>query len=186
MGLYHSVTPCQVKNGLNVKPSNSCATGKNPILAPTAICTTDFFKWNSTTILDSERYSTLAQKVKSLTKLLLDAKWQGVLLFVRTITASAPGTVCVDLDSVLLHHETDWPISRLGHPLRLGRELTRLLKSKGFRVVVLTSRIGLYNHGMIHEKLRAAGFQIDHVTNRKPPAIAYFDDRAFRIPKNWK
>jgi hypothetical protein len=96
------------------------------------------------------------------------------------------GIACVDLDSVLLHHDHKDGISRLGRVLPLGRELTRLLKSKNYRVVVLTSRSGHYNHGQIHEFLRSRGFQIDLVTNVKPPADGYFDDKAVRVPKNWK
>ena len=96
------------------------------------------------------------------------------------------GIACVDLDSVLLHHEHKDGTSRLGRVLPLGRELTRLLKLKGYKVVVLTARNGLYSHGRIFEYLVARGFQIDHVTNRKPAADAYFDDKAFRIAKNWR
>ena len=96
------------------------------------------------------------------------------------------GTACVDLDSVLLYHDPKDGISRLGRPLPLGRELTKLLKSKGYRVVVLTARAGHYEHGRIHERLRSRGFEVDKVTNRKPAADAYFDDKSYRVPKNWR
>ena len=125
-----------------------------------------------------------APKASSSTKSPFDAKWQNVKSFVATITPSAPGTVCVDLDSVLLYHGSDWVSYRLGHPLHLGRMLTQLLAAKGFRVVVLTARTD--GHRKIFHHLRSCGFAVDQVTNTKPPAIAYFDDRAFRIPKNWR
>lgn len=96
------------------------------------------------------------------------------------------GVACVDLDSVLIHHNHADGISRLGRALPLGRELVKLLKQKGYKVVVLTSRSGHYEHGRIHEYLRSRGFQIDRVTNVKPPADVYCDDKAFRIPKNWQ
>lgn len=114
------------------------------------------------------------------------AKWRDVQSFVATVMPTALGRACVDLDSVLLHHNPEDGTSRLGRALPLGRKLCRLLKQRGEKVVVLTSRIGLYNHGIIHERLRSLGFEVDHVTNRKPVADAYFDDKAFRIPKNWR
>jgi hypothetical protein len=128
----------------------------------------------------------LGQKENGSTKLLSGAKWQSVKRFVATVMRFELGTACVDLDSVLLYHDHKDGISHLGRPLPLGRELTKLLKSKGYRVVVLTARSGRYEHGMIHERLRARGFEVDRVTNRKPAADAYFDDKACRIPKNWK
>lgn len=87
---------------------------------------------------------------------------------------------------MLLHHNSEDGTSRLGRPLSLGRKLTLLLKRKGFRVVVLTSRRGRYKHGMIHQHLESLGFTVDHVTNVKPPADMYVDDKAVRVEKNWK
>lgn len=95
------------------------------------------------------------------------------------------GVACVDLDSVLLHHNFEDDHFRLGQPLSLGRRLVKLLKFRQYRVVVLTARSGLYNHGRIHAHLLANDIPVDHVTNRKPAADAYFDDKAFRVPKNW-
>lgn len=112
--------------------------------------------------------------------------WRSVTRFVATVMRSELGRVCIDLDSVLLHHNPEDGISRLGRPLLLGRRLTLLLRQKGFKVVVLTSRPGRYNHGMIHQYLLGKGFAVDRVTNVKPAADAYFDDKAFRVQKNWK
>jgi phosphoserine phosphatase len=95
------------------------------------------------------------------------------------------GIACVDLDSVLFHHEPADGISRLGRPLPLGRELVRLLKSLGWQVWVLTARPGS-QHVEILGNLQLSGFDVDCVTNVKPAADAYFDDKAYRIPKNWE
>ena len=115
-----------------------------------------------------------------------EEKWQSVRQFVATVMRFELGVACVDLDSVLIYHNHADGISRLGRALPLGRELVKLLKQKSYKVIVLTAREGRYEHGRIHEYLRSRGFQIDRVTNRKPAADAYFDDKAFRIPKNWE
>jgi hypothetical protein len=113
--------------------------------------------------------------------------WRSVIHVAETVTAiKRTGIACVDLDSVLLHHNSEDGISHLGRPLHLGRMLTWLLSEAGFKVIVLTSRPGRYNHGKIHQYLVSQGFSVDRVTNVKPPADCYWDDRAVRVPKNWK
>jgi hypothetical protein len=52
-------------------------------------------------------------------------------------------------------------------------------------IVVLTSR-PREQHAEIFMELLRHGFPIEHVTNVKPPAEAYLDDKAVRIPKNWR
>lgn len=120
-------------------------------------------------------------------KLNSSQNWRSVIAHagIATVTGRI-GVACVDLDSVLLHHNPEDGTSHLGRPLSLGRKLTHFLKHKGFRVVVLTSRRGRYKHGMIHQHLVSLGFMVDHVTNIKPPADCYIDDKAVRVPKNWK
>lgn len=110
--------------------------------------------------------------------------WQSVKQFVETVMPCELGVACIDLDSVLLHHWPEDGIFRLGHPLPHGIELTQLLKERGYRVVVLTAR-PLDQHRRIYDYLRRWECAIDDVTNVKIPADAYFDDKAFRIPKNW-
>jgi hypothetical protein len=113
-----------------------------------------------------------------------DAKWQDVKSFVATAMPRGLMRACVDLDSVLLHHEPDdgWD---LGRALPRGRDLTKLLKSRHYQVVVLTARPS-DQHASILKLLQYLDFAVDAVTNIKPPADAYFDDKAYRIPKNWK
>ena len=121
------------------------------------------------------------------------ANWRNVKQFVETIMPFELGVACIDLDSVLLHHNSEDGISSLGPVLPLGRKLVRLLKQRGYWVVVLTSR-PLNNdqpefnlcHGGICTMLRAVSVPVDRVTNVKPAADAYFDDKAYRIPKNWE
>jgi hypothetical protein len=119
--------------------------------------------------------------------------WISVKRFVETATLSEPMTACVDLDSVLLYHEPADGISHLGRVLPLGRKLVKLLKSRGYCVVVLTSRPNQLNqpnfwlcHGGIRTHLLMNDIPVDEVTNVKPPANFYFDDKAVRVEKNWK
>lgn len=134
---------------------------------------------------NSSKSVTSEKSARNSMSLRFGAKWRSVRSAVATATRGGLGIACVDLDSVLLHHNPEDGISRLGRPLPLGRELTKLLKQVGLQVVVLTARPGLYNHGKIHEYLTSRGFEVTRVTNRKPAADIYFDDKAFRIPKNW-
>lgn len=128
--------------------------------------------------------------------------WQNVIRFVETVMPSEAMLAAVDLDSVLLYHEPQDGDFHLGRVLPLGRKLVRLLKSRGYKVVVLTARpwtqtyrkmkgVNIFtranqsNYDKIKSYLRRRGVLVDSVTNVKPYADAYFDDKAFRIPKNW-
>jgi hypothetical protein len=95
-----------------------------------------------------------------------------------------PPVVCVDLDGVLNTFD-GWRGAEHFHPPREGaREFLAGLKNSGFRVVVLTVRwhewvlTWLTEHGL-------AEF-VDEVTDRKPPAHAYVDDRAVCFRGNFE
>lgn len=107
--------------------------------------------------------------------------WQSVKRYVETVMPSQAGVVCVDLDSVILFHDS--ADSRLGRVLPLGRKLINLLR-KSHCVVVLTARAK--NHQGILTFLHKNNVWVDQVTNRKPYADAYFDDKGVPIPKNWR
>lgn len=126
--------------------------------------------------------STLEPKAKRSPKSSSGAKWQDVKLFVETVMPKELGVACVDLDSVLLYHDQADGTSRLGRVLPHGRMLVDLLR-KRWRVVVLTARV--HDLLSIHEYLHNNFVFVDEVTNLKPPADAYFDDKAYRISKNW-
>ena len=84
--------------------------------------------------------------------------------------------VCVDLDGVLnLFDEYRGP--EYFHPPRAGaREFLLALRNSGYRVVVFTVRW----HEWVRAWLQQHGLAdcVDDVTDRKPPAHAYLDDRA--------
>jgi hypothetical protein len=84
--------------------------------------------------------------------------------------------VCVDLDGVLNTFD-EWRGSEYFHPPRDGsREFLAQLRLAGYRVVVFTVRW----HEWVSAWLRENGLAelVDEVTDRKPPAHAYVDDRA--------
>jgi hypothetical protein len=121
-----------------------------------------------------------------LTKRRSAENWRNVIQSVETTTRISLGIACIDLDSVLLFHNPEDGISRLGRPLSLGRKLTWYFRKKKCKVIVLTSRPKLYEHGRIHQHLESLGFAVDRVTNIKPPADCYVDDKAIRVAKNWR
>jgi hypothetical protein len=84
--------------------------------------------------------------------------------------------VCVDLDGVLNVFD-EWRGPEYFHPPRDGaREFLEGLQAAGYRVVVFTVRW----HEWVREWLvrHGLGELVDDVTDRKPPAHAYLDDRA--------
>jgi|SRR5580692_2040631 hypothetical protein len=135
----------------------------------------------------------LERSAKGSMKLASVEKWRAVKSYVETTMPTAPMRVCVDLDSVLLHHDPEDGACHLGLPLPLGRALVKLLKSRGYEVIVLTSRLTEVGHNArpmtklrILRYLRQLDFPVDDVTNIKPYAAAYFDDKAYRVQKNWE
>lgn len=114
----------------------------------------------------------------------LKPNWQSVRTYAEIAMPLEAGVVCVDLDSVILFHSPEMGNSRLGRVLSRGRKLVELL-SKKWRVVVLTARPEK-QHQEILLHLARNGVWVERVTNRKPYADGYFDDKAVRVPKNWR
>ncbi len=84
--------------------------------------------------------------------------------------------VCVDLDGVLNDYD-GWKGADFFHPPRPGaREFLECLHTQGYRVVVFTVRWAPH----VQEWLSRYGLAglVSEVTDRKPPAHVYVDDRA--------
>jgi len=95
---------------------------------------------------------------------------------VAETTIDSRPTVCVDLDGVLNLFDR-WVSPEHFHAPRPGaREFLSVLRARGYRVVVLTVRW----HEWVSRWLQENGMSdfVDEVTDRKPPAVAYIDDRA--------
>jgi hypothetical protein len=105
----------------------------------------------------------------------------------------AAGTVCVDFDGTI------FPFGQLDvsgvQPIRGAADAVRLLKWKGYRIVIFSSRFSRAWHeheGWDHEQatqeqkalvakaLAAHDIPWDDMTAEKIPALAYFDDKAYR------
>jgi len=84
--------------------------------------------------------------------------------------------VCVDLDGVLNAFD-GWKGADFFHPPRPGaREFLQLLNERGYRVVVFTVRWAPHVEAWLAEH-GLAEF-VSAVTDKKPPAHVYVDDRA--------
>lgn len=84
--------------------------------------------------------------------------------------------VCVDLDGVLNVYD-GWRAPEFFHPPRPGaREFLRELKEGGFEVVVFTVRYSPWVEKWLQE--HGLSDLVREVTDRKPPAHVYLDDRA--------
>jgi hypothetical protein len=96
-----------------------------------------------------------------------------------------PKTYAMDADGVLIYHESEWPPEKIGPPLKPGIEIAKRIKAAGHKLVILTAK-----PKSCHAKLKAAlakeGVQVDDITNTKPPAELYIDDRAIRWPRNYR
>jgi hypothetical protein len=84
--------------------------------------------------------------------------------------------VCVDLDGVLNDFD-GWKGADYFHPPRPGAlQFLKRLNELGYRVVVFTVRWGPH----VEQWLEQWGFRpfVAEVTDKKPPAHVYIDDRA--------
>ncbi|HUX87993.1 MAG TPA: HAD family hydrolase [Chloroflexota bacterium] len=84
--------------------------------------------------------------------------------------------ICVDFDGTINTY-TGWRGVDYLYPPRAGaREFLAELKARGYRVIIFTTRA----HAGVWAWLRQYGMEqdVDDVTDVKPPAFAYVDDRA--------
>ncbi len=87
-----------------------------------------------------------------------------------------PLTVCVDLDGVLNLYD-GWRGADYFHPPRPGAEgFLRSLAAQNYRIIIFTIRWAAH----VEDWLDQHGLRsyVDSVTNQKPVAHVYLDDRA--------
>lgn len=87
-------------------------------------------------------------------------------------------TVCVDFDGVIADYNGYMGRGWIGAPKPEGLELLNRLNQMGYIVVVLTARQELE---IVGKWLVQHGVGFAQPTNTKPPAVAYFDDRAIAV-----
>lgn len=89
--------------------------------------------------------------------------------------------VCVDFDGVLA--ESTWPSPSIGRAIPAGLDLVEHYFAAGAEVRILTARPPSH-WPLIWKWLEKFGLEglVYDVSNVKPPASLYFDDRAWRFP----
>lgn len=90
-------------------------------------------------------------------------------------------TICLDFDGVLHAYTKGWHDGSVYDPPMPGALESVQRLSERFKLVVQTSRDNLEE---VRAWLERHGFPLMDVTNRKPPAVLYIDDRAFRF-ESW-
>ena len=92
-------------------------------------------------------------------------------------------TIAVDFDGVIHRYSKGWNDgSCYDEPVMGALEALNKLKRKGYRIIVFTARRDI--DGIVAWFDDHAGW-CPEITNTKPIAIAYIDDRAIRFT-NWK
>jgi predicted phosphatase len=90
--------------------------------------------------------------------------------------------IAIDFDNVL-HDYDGWKDGTIyGKPVKDSVKMTKLLVDRGFKLVVFTTR---EDTKAVSKWLQKNGFVQMDVTNVKPIAVAYIDDRGIRFT-NWE
>lgn len=94
----------------------------------------------------------------------------------QQVKTTRKNTVCMDLDDTLFAFEPAFLVNRqVGDPNPEAVKLAKRFFAMGYQVVVLTARPDLEP---AIEALKRVGLGRCVVTNVKPPALCYVDDRA--------
>lgn len=95
-------------------------------------------------------------------------------------------TIAVDFDGVIHDYSKGWADGTIyGEPMPGARDSLQALIDKGWRVVVHTARAStLIKEAEVREWLDRYDIPYHDVTNLKPMAIVYLDDRALKFD-NW-
>lgn len=92
-------------------------------------------------------------------------------------------TVCLDFDGTLTMDEPYMPGIAQAAPRPGVQRAVRRLHEAGYRLVVLTARPPAETIAWLHDQGLLP--LIAEVTNTKPPAVAYIDDRAVAFDGSW-
>lgn len=105
-------------------------------------------------------------------------------------------SIAIDFDGVIHKYSTGWQNGMLyDGPIEGAKNTIDRLKRKGYKIIIFTVRLNpmfdIINKGVrnvrrdIEDWLAKHSIYYDELTNNKPPAIAYIDDKAIRFT-NWK
>lgn len=105
-------------------------------------------------------------------------------------------TLAIDFDGVIHRYSKGFKNGKIyDNPVEGVKKAIDKLKNKGYKIIIFTTRLNPMfddvNRGVrdvkqnIEEWLDKHEIYYDELTNNKPPAIAYIDDRGIRFT-NWK
>lgn len=92
--------------------------------------------------------------------------------------------ICIDFDGVIHRYSKGWNGGEIYDRPMPGAKVAIRRLMKQFTVIILTAREADTHH-KVRAWLKKWGFPKIKVTNIKPPAIAYIDDRAIHFD-SWK
>ena len=95
-------------------------------------------------------------------------------------------TICIDFDGVIHAYSKGWHDgTAYDDPVPGAFEAIKKLRSKGYNIVILSARPAHVMGQWFLDRWPQGYGDIPEVTNTKPIAIAYIDDRGIRFT-NWK
>ena len=98
-------------------------------------------------------------------------------------------TVAFDFDGVIHSYTSGWLGAEVvpDPPVPGIKESIEALREVGYEVIVVSSRANTYEGARaISIYLKRNGIRVDGITDKKPPALVYVDDRAICFDGNAK
>lgn len=95
-------------------------------------------------------------------------------------------TVCIDFDNTIATYEGWGDGTIKGVPIAGAMDAILALMERGYKVIILSARPAEQIRPWLIEHWPFKMFPPPDVTNTKPPALAYIDDRAVKFDGDWK
>lgn len=93
-------------------------------------------------------------------------------------------TLAIDFDGVINDHKHPLEGRRMGAPIEGAGDKLRMLKHQGYRIIIFSVWGDDKGRESIAEWMKHFEIPYDHITNTKPHADVYLDDKAIRFT-NW-
>lgn len=93
-------------------------------------------------------------------------------------------TIAVDFDGVIHDYKNPIPGRRMGAPMKQTKESLLFLKERGCKIIIFTLWGDDKRRRGVVEFMNYYGLPFDEITNIKPQADFYVDDKAIRF-QSW-